>query len=211
MTRDLLQIAFSECDSIERYVRQASGEISIGDRRTCQAPRMSGQCGADCDEVILKIMAENELEIISYDEWRLSSRQPQTEKCDYIIFDKGDEKYKFALCELTCSLEKYVNADEIESRIGKRAKAFDQMRTTLQDIIENDNPVAGIDIFQYRNKTGIFGWRDRLATGNSMAMRSARGFMTTPGSTAGIKRFPEYLFGKVFTFVQVKYPAVYRW
>lgn len=211
MTLELLQIAFKDCGDISPYVQTAVGEFSLTDVKACNESKSLDICRPDCNQAILTIFAPSYVTIVNYDSWRLNNHQSQNEKCDYIIFDSELNKNKFAFCELTCSREQYVNRDDTHSKIGKRAKAFSQMRNSLKEIVENPNPTCGVDILQYKEKVGLFGWRERNVCGKNPVIESLKGFIATPGSLANIKAYPEYIFGKSFTFIQVKYPAIYHW
>ena len=194
-SRDILNHAF-----------EASGTFSLYDERTCSQPRLRESCPTDCNRKILNIVSDEPLTIVSFDEWQ--TENPES-KCDYLVFNSGEDKKQFAFCELTCTVEKYVEPDG--DKIGKRAKAFSQMAETWRLISESENPIFHADILRYRKKIGIFGWRDRENRNTTGAMRSMNTFTRTPSSKVGISRFSDYAFGDNFDFIQVKYPYAFHW
>lgn len=155
---------------------------------------------------ILHVNSPEPLTIVAFDEWL--SKGSNT-RCDYLMFDSGTTKRRFAFCELTCSLEDYVNSNGTAP--GKRAKAYSQVRRSWEVIKESDNPVFTSYVLQFVEKIGIFGWRDRRPSSQTGAQRAMRNFMRTPGSEAGIKRYEDFVFGEKFDFIQVKHPTPFIW
>lgn len=205
----LLSLALPSSKDIMDYVVMQNGLFSLSDSKTCDSPRRTERCPENCDRQILFIQSQNDVAIVRFDEWQELS---EDEKCDYLLFDVSPERKRLSFCELTCSLEKYVVPDSVAAKPGKRAKAYNQI-SKAWDIIKNShNPVFSNFALQYREKTGIFGWRDRERNSSSKAgMNAMRSFTRTPGSDSGITRFKEYTIDGVYTFIQVKYPSVFDW
>lgn len=141
---ELLSHSVPSARDIHSHAFEAIGAFSLSDKKTCDQPRVNNPCPADCDRKILNIDSDEPLTIVSFDEWQTGN--PES-KCDYLIFDSGENKSQFAFCELTCSVEKYVEPDG--DKIGKRAKAYSQMVKTWKLISESENPVFHATILTY--------------------------------------------------------------
>ena len=192
--------------AIEQYAFERNGSFTLSDSKTCRQPRRTEPCPANCNQEILCIHTSEPLTVVGFDNWQ---QDASDSACDYLIFDSGAAKKKFAFCELTCSKERYVEPREGSS--GKRAKAYSQMMETWRLISESENPIFKAQVLNYVDKIGIFGWRDRNIGNPTMATRSMRGFTRTPSSAVGILKFPNYEFGESFDFIQVKYPHEFNW
>lgn len=203
---DLLSFCVPSVSGIYGYAYEEIGSFSLSDRKTCSLPRRDYPCSEGCGQDILKIETTEPVTVVAFDEW-LHSTPDST--CDYLIFDSGENKRLFAFCELTCSIEQYVEPDG--DKLGKRAKAYSQMLETWKLLSESDNPVFQVNVLRYVRKIGIFGWRDRRNRNNMGAMRSPRSFTRTPSSEAGISRYSNYTFGENFDFIQVRHPHVFQW
>lgn len=202
----LLSFSVPSTKEIYGFASEAAGSFSLYDAKACDQPRINHPCPEGCSREVLKIEATGPVTVVAFDEWQ----QENTDStCDYLVFDSGENKRVFAFCELTCSVEEYVESNENKS--GKRAKAYSQMVATWELISESDNPVFQANVMRYVSKIGIFGWRDRKNGNNTGAMRSPRAFTRTPSSKAGISRYSNFVFGENFDFIQVKYPHVFHW
>lgn len=200
---------FESSKNISDYTTGKCGFFALGDEVSCLSARRvdSAACEEECNQSVLNIDSKTVLAVLDFNGWVKDSPY---EKCDYVLFDKGEDRKRFALCELTCSLSKYVTDDKQSGKTGKRAKAMNQMQNIWNLIYSSDNPVLSVSILQFREKAAIFGWRERKIINNSRALINMREFSRTPGST-GISIFPQLNFGNTFNFIQVKHPAVFQW
>lgn len=207
---NLLSFALSSPDDIHNYVQIKNGLFALTDSMTCDEPRRLDKCQTDCNRQILRIQAQNDVAVIRFDDWQ---KLAENEKCDFILFDAGLDRKRFSMCELTCSLEKYVVPDSTAARQGKRAKAFSQISNAWRVLKESHNPVFYNFALQFIEKIGIFGWRDRGEIHNTSkgGMSAMLSFSRTPGSASGISKFTEYTVDGVLTFIQVKYPTIFNW
>lgn len=205
----LIEYAFASGASVSECTDESVGTFTLGDAMTCGNKRRNAAeaCDEHCDRSLIRIHSEDPLTIVGFDKLV----QADEEKCDYFIFDSGMVKTRFALCELTCSLEKYVYKDASSGKAGKREKAFRQMMNTWQRIVKNENPALMTHIYQYIKKSALFGWRERRSNLHNAAIRNMERFGRTPGCASGISVYPQYAFGEIFEFVQIKYPSVYNW
>ena len=124
-----------------------------------------------------------------------------------------DEHNKIAFCDLTCSEEKYVNPNDGKYPLGKRAKASSQMRKSLERLLLD--PLMAHYILTFPEKICLFGWRDYDAPDvtplRGDAARNMLAFMRTPSANSRILAKEISVIGHNFSFVQVKYPSVYKW
>ncbi len=204
----LLQNAFPDACDISGFTEEKEGVISLRDDKTCIGSSRVPSCDYDCDQTLLFIKSDAPLTIVNFDRWRSSG---EGKKCDYLAFDSSEDRKRFALCELTCSISKYVDYNKFLNRIGKRAIAREQMRQVWHNIINNSNPALWVYIEQYREKSAIFGWRERNIKNSNKAIQSMQGFSHTPGSSSKVKVFEEFDLDGGFQFIQVKYPAKFHW
>ena len=203
---ELLSLCVPHTEKIDGYAFEAVGSFTLSDSKTCNPHRINHPCPTGCNQEILKITTTDPLTIVALDEWLQNSHDST---CDYLLFDSDENKKLFAFCELTCSVEKYVEAHD--NKPGKRAKAYSQMVETWKLLSENNNPVFKANILRFVRKIGIFGWRDRKDENKTGPMQSLRTFTRTPSSKSGISRYSNYVFGENFDFIQVKYPHVFHW
>lgn len=201
----LASLAFPGVRNSLDYAFAQTGKFSLSDSNTCNGPR-NVHCDVNCNKDLLNLYSDREVTILAFDEWLSKKRN---ERCDYILFDSGEEKLKFAFCELTCSRQEYV--DPSEGKIGKRAKAFNQITESWMAISKSENPVFKAYVLQFVEKIGIFGWRERKVVCRRGASDSMQRFSRVPGYDSSINVYPCYLFGENFRFIQVKYPAEYQW
>lgn len=204
----LISDLFGDGIDINRYISSLNGRIALKDSATCLPirSREDADCDNDCNMVIARVESRDAIAVIDFNGW---IQDAPHQKCDYILFDTGTDKNRFALCELTCSLSKYVD-DRENGKSGKRAKALSQMMEIWQMIISANNPLLSVYILQFRNKTAIFGWRERKLRRQNKATQNMRTFTRIPGGT-GITVYPQNISNFVFSFVQVKYPSVFIW
>lgn len=202
---ELLSFSVPSTSEIYGFAIEGVGSFSLSDPKSCQI-RINNPCPAGCNKEILKIDTTESLTVVAFDEWQHSN---PNSTCDYLIFDSGENKRLFAFCELTCSVEKYVEPNN--NQPGKRAKAYSQMLETWKLLSESDNPVFYLNVMCYTRKIGLFGWRNSEGGNSTGAMRSLRAFTRTPSSKTGISRYSNYTFGENFDFIQVKYPHVFNW
>lgn len=199
---------FDSDKEISSFIKKERGKVALKDNASCSPLRLreGSACEPDCNNVILLLEASEEIVVVGLDEWISDS---SSQKCDYILFDAGSNLGRFALCELSCSLGKYVS-NRKDGRKGKRAKALAQMQSVWQMIDSAENPALSLSVHQFRQKLAIFGWRERTMQHDNKAIRNMRGFSKTPGADI-VKISVQEQFCKPFSFIQVKYPSVFHW
>lgn len=205
----LLTKTFQANVDLSEYAVDSIGRIELTDSASCHPARIreGSACDGNCNMTIMQIDAADTVSVIDFNGWL---KNMPYQKCDYILFDTGIDRKRFALCELTCSMSKYVDAVNSNEKEGKRAKALRQMQSVWELIYSDSNPSLSIFVHQFREKVAIFGWRERQMGHDNKAMRNMGGFTRTPASR-GVTVYPQHQFGNIFTFVQVKYPAVFKW
>lgn len=133
------------------------------------------------------------------------------DRCDMIL---ADQKEKIALCELTCSMGKYIepyNHVKKGMQPGKRRKAYQQMNSVLSELMLV--PQIAEHILHYPKRVMLFCYRAKdvqvgnISEGRKKAIDSMASFTTPMFSISGLHTdLPNG-----FKFVQVRYPDEYVW
>lgn len=192
----------------------------LSDMKACRSCHQSRPERSRCNEEVLKVelngedvaVVDFEMYAGQFDNTPLAIKS----RCDYLLAD-GDigSHVKIAFCDLTCSDSKYVEPNNGRYVLGKRAKAREQMKSSINALLRV--PLVAHYILTFPKKVGLFGWRDYENCGmlNSSIHRSAREsmsvFMKTPTSQANLLQSTVEIMDHDFHFVQVKYPMSYEW
>lgn len=131
-------------------------------------------------------------------------RRVQGCKCDYLHYDGC--KGCFALNELTCSAEKYVNPykNNKGSQDGKRIHAEKQMANVIDLLLEIPDIVFFVQ--EFKEKRAIFSWRIPNRNSN-VADKAMNVFMQPQRLVANITTLKPLNNG--FQFTQQIYPSEY--
>lgn len=193
------------------------GLVDFSDSKACDDCQELRPQRNSCNRVNLKIDASaNPIEIVNFEKYISQfDNTPAAirDRCDYIFVDATLGHDKIAFCDLTCSEEKYVNPNGGKYPLGKRAKASEQMKKSLEGLLQV--PLFAHYILTFPNKICLFGWREYSVSdvtpqrGN--AIRNMLAFMSTPSAKCTTLRKMVSIVGYNFSFVQVKYPMVYQW
>lgn len=195
-------------------VQILSGEFSLSDPDACDSCVGKHPGVVSCSKEILKFKSCSTVHVLEFDKYVKSFNRNFHQCCDYIAYDTSEDKSKIAFCELTCSntehVEPYSSADG-KNNIGKRAKAFGQIRDTLETLLTLN--VLDQNILTYPSKIGIFGWRERKANDGyeDAAVESMAEFSDTPSSEEPVLYTKDFILQHDFIFIQVKYPYVFQW
>lgn len=220
-TIQLLEAAVRVDRAVTPYVTICSGALALSDEKSCSPPSGSRQCSPSCNKELLNIQTGRDVVVVALDEW-LGSLISDS-RSDYLIFDAGTERNKFAVCELTCSLNKYISpyiGADGQPRQGKRATAFSQIAHTMKLICNEEHPVFGAQVLAYAQRIGIFGYRDRQQVDDKkLPIKNMSLFTKIPGANSGIKiydstnskAFLDLAPSELSAIVQVQYPAIYQW
>lgn len=221
MIKELLQQRYPSeyglpCNKIKVNYQNLRNSAVFSDKKACAQCHQRFPERVACNEENLKIDFDNNtvisIDFESYIGQFDNTKAQIAERCDYLLVD-DEEHTKIAFCDLTCSEEKYVNDDIKCFRLGKRAKAIKQVKSSLEQLLR----VTLFDhyLLTFPQKVGLFGWRDYNATDTIVGKKSAEDsmltFMKTPSSMAQILRTECVVIGHNFEFIQIKYPAVYKW
>ena len=77
-----------------------------------------------------------------------------------MLYDDNEKGRAIAFCDLTCSAEDHVEPNPSDSYpLGKRFKVFEQMKTSLELLLEVD--LLNIQILTCQQKLALFGWREK--------------------------------------------------
>lgn len=208
----LLQQAFpfasDKAEPREITERVYSGTFSLNDPKAC------GSCHTPdiCNHETLRIKSDSEVHIIDFEDHIRNSKKGNATSeggvCDYLLYSEGITQ--IALCDLTCSSGKYVEANEGVYPEGKRMKAFSQMQNSLIRILDTDS-LLEIRLLSASRKRLLFGWREPEVAPADKAEQAMVGFGMTPASEETVLASLQYKAGHEFEFIQVKYPQPYLW
>lgn len=195
-------------------VRQEYGLFTLHDAIACQICKSHFVEKINCTSAVLTIHANNPVDVLCFE--RFISQFDGTsaeikDRCDYLLYDHDAQKQKIAFCELTCSESKYLepNASNKQPE-GKRAKAYSQMKTSLEALLTVS--MLCVHILTRPKKYAIFGWRERnVQFPMDQAATSMKEFTITPSSASNVLYSDVFVMGHGFTFAQIKYPTVYEW
>lgn len=216
MIEDLLRLRFPadyafDAANVTVPLSVQSKSFALSDEKACTACKGNRRGREECNEETLRVeLAPGEaVTVVNFEEYlgqfgnKLDKYKMQ--RCDYLILDDSDSHRKFAFCDLTCSDQKYVDGPT-----GKRAEVVKQMKSSLESMLKVD--VLNHYILTFRDKVFLFGWREfaipRMALRRNDPLSSISAFCKTPSAESGTL---EYAPHKGFAFIQVKYPAGYRW
>ena len=221
MIEELLKVQYPnrfgiDVDRISVSITTRSGLIELSDAKACtDCVRLRPERNL-CDRINMKLnTSDSRIYVVDFEGY-ISQFDKTTAKikdrCDYIIADDMTCHNKIAFCDLTCSAEKYVNSYHGKYPLGKRAKAKSQMEKSIESLLKEE--LLANYILTYPNRVCLFGWRDYNVPDNATpqrgdALRNMQAFMMTPSSRSKLLSVDVTVHG--FTFVQVKYPAVYQW
>lgn len=218
----LLQVHYPQMHGVDSDwvvvdVTTHEGLVELSDSKACNDCQKSRPQRNHCDRINLRVdTSDNTIEIVNFEKYINqfdNTSAAMKDRCDYIFVDGSSEHKKIAFCDLTCSEEKYVEPNGGKYPMGKRAKASEQMRKSLEHLLQD--PLMAHYILTFPMKVCLFGWRDYYATDVSPqrgdATRNMLAFMNTPSAKAGTLTKTMPIIGHNFSFVQVKYPTVYQW
>ncbi len=194
-----------------------SGLVELSDPKACDECLDSRPQRQNCNRVNLLVdTAANPVEIVDFEKYIKqfdNTAAAMKERCDYLFVDGSSHHHKIAFCDLTCSEEKYVVPNDGKYPMGKRAKASEQMRKSLEHLLQE--PLTAEYLLTFPVKVCLFGWREYTVPDvepkRGDAARNMLAFMNTPSSKTGVLTKDVPVIGHNFSFVQVKYPAVYQW
>ena len=171
-----------------------------------------------CNREILKVNNnDTSINVVWFEDYIQqfkNTRANVKDRCDVILTDNGVNHTKIVFCDLCCYEEKYVEPNDGNSYPqGKRAKARQQMEKSIEVLIQES--VTAVNLLTYPEKVCLFAWRDysvpntpvRAERGNPLSNMQA--MITSPSSMATHTTTHHQQLGYGFTFMQIKYPAVY--
>lgn len=198
-----------ECDPVIKH-----GQFSLTDYKACHDCKRLYPARKACDENVLMIDATIAVETFDFEsfisQWD-NTPSSVTHRCDYLMWDDAVDGRKIAFCDLTCSVPKHVDPNPQDKHPeGKRLFAYAQMQESLDVLLG----ICVLDqyLLTATKKVFIFGWRDpEIKINPSDFVEQAMGdfFTNTAIYVATTFTQPKTYHG--FDFVQVKYPAVYKW
>lgn len=194
-----------------------SGLVELSDSKACDECQDDRPQRRHCNRINLTVdAAANPIEIVDFEKYSKQfdhTAAAMKDRCDYLFVDGSSHHHKIAFCDLTCSEEKYVEPNDGKYPLGKRAKASEQMKKSLECLLQD--PLTAQYLLTFPVKVCLFGWREYAVPDvkpqRGDAARNMLAFMNTPSAKMGILTTEVPVIGHDFSFVQVKYPTVYQW
>ncbi len=163
----------------------------------------------NCDHTMLRVDNNGQsITVVRFEEYVNSLPAKITDgkkRCDLLMTD-GMPHNKIVFCDLCCYEEKYIS--------NKRAKAHLQMEQSVDFLLTID--VLNHYILTYPQKVCLFAYRlnavqhpVKAERGNAESVMQT--MMTTPSSVSAHITTKETIMRHSFTFVQTKYPDIYKW
>lgn len=194
------------------------GVFALSDAKSCADCKRKRPSRAGCDENVLKVDSRSaEIVVVQFEEYLGQFKSLNSEaRCDLLMAESREEGNKVVFCDLCCYDEKYVEPNAGKYPEGKRAKARQQMRQSVELLCRADN-VTKIRLLTYPEKVCLFAWRDpnipdkpavpkpRDARANMQVFGSVVSNMTAQATTH------RQIMAHGFTFMQIKYPSSYIW
>lgn len=190
--------------------------FSLSDASTCFNCKKTFTNKADCNEQVMLIKTNEQIHVVDFETYVKQFKNTALEikqHCDYLLYDENESGRAIAFCELTCSSKEHVEPNPSGSYpLGKRFKAFEQMKNSLEFLLNVDY-LLNVHILTYQQKLALFGWREKetFVETKDKAAESMEIFKTTPASITPIIYTETMIMKHGFVFVQVKYPNVFEW
>lgn len=190
-------------------------QFSLSDASACVSCKNKFTDRADCDKQVMFIKTNEQLHVVDFEAYVRQFENTTLEikqHCDYLLYDENESGRAIAFCDLTCSAEEHVEPNPSDSYpLGKRFKAFEQMRSSLEFLLNVE--LLDFQILTCQQKLALFGWREKEINTKTKdkAAKSMEIFKTTPASTAPIIYTDTLIMEHGFVFVQIKYPTVFEW
>lgn len=186
----------------------------LTDAKACSQCKQNHAEFGGCDEQMLFVDTQTPVTVLNFEAFKQQMDGTPAgvgSRCDYLIYDEYEHRHRIAFCDLTCSAREYVEPNDGRYPEGKRAKAYSQMKLSLEALLRVE--MLSIAIMTYPSKVALFGWRERMSSARRAddAMASMLDFSITPDSEAGLLITDVSVMGKHFDFVQVKHPEHYQW
>lgn len=217
LTKTLPQAYGLQRENVSLETKTFTGDAVLNDRCSTCATKKKHPCN---EQNMLFNAGKSVVTLLMHEEYINQFNGTQLgsgRKCDFILLDDSENKYKIAFCDLTCSLARNVEPDREREKLpeGKRAKVIIQLQGSVHRLTSKEETKSYLESFQHRHC--IFGWRDPFDT--NVTITPQRGdveanMLFLSIATSGLEPVllhQESIDGVDFVFYQVKYPAVYNW
>lgn len=174
---------------------------------------------SSCDHIILKVdNNKRDITVVEFEQYVNSlphSIIDRQKRCDLLMTD-GIPHNKIVFCDLCCYDDYYIGQNDGHHPEGKRAEA----RKKMEDSVEMLLGIELLDhfILTYPEKVCLFAYRSystekpmTAKKGSNNAEINMQAMLTTPSSVSGQIVTEKNVLNHHFTFVQNKYPAIYKW
>lgn len=204
-------------EKVHVSISKCQGSVELSDVKACTDCLSLRPQRMQCNRVNLRInTSSSPIDVVDFENYMNQfdhTRAEIRDRCDYILVDGTSNHSKIAFCDLTCSEAKYVNPNQGKYPLGKRAKAANQMRKSLESLLQE--PSLAHYILTFPEKVCLFGWRDYdvpdITPQRGNSVRNMLAFMNTPSAKSETLSMNGLIIGHHFRFVQTKYPTIYQW
>lgn len=189
----------------------------LSDKHSCVPSKKKGlaKC-VECSEDVLYINTAKPIHELDFDAYTRQFDDTIAEfkgdRCDYLLYDENENmaRPQIVFCELTCMESKYVEPNTGHNPEGKRAKAYKQIKNSIENLLSIF--LLNTAILTYPSKIGLFGWREVSDDSvDDEVTRNIESFSATPAEESPILYNTTFVIGHNFTFIQIKYPTHFEW
>lgn len=188
-----------------------ASDFLLGDDKAC----VNQKCVdlVKCNHKVITINTTTPVAVLEFEvfvnQFRNTADAMKGDRCDFMLYDPTEAKSRIALCELTCCDTKYIELNTGRYPEGKRARAYNQIKNSLEHLLAI--PVLDQNILTYASHYGVFGWRERSERIDDKVLESMSDFSDTPSSSEMILYTQDFVLNHGFVFVQVKFPIALNW
>lgn len=202
---------------IERY----NTPFTLSDIKSCNSCKSNPQNieRLGCNEEILRVNNNGkEVAVVNFEQY-ISQFQGTAanvkDRCDILMVDSGSAHQKIVFCDICCYAEKYVEPNTGKYPQGKRAKARQQMKRSIDVLLQES--LTAINILTYTEKICLFAWRDydvpdmHVDAQHRNARSNVQAFSSSISNLASQTTTHYNRMEHDFSFMQIKYPSEYKW
>lgn len=184
-----------------------NSDFSLYDTKACESQRCPNE--GSCDHKVMNVKTHTPVAALAFEmfvnQFGENNDTIKGGRCDYMLYDPTQAKSTIAFCELTCCDTEYIEPNLGRYPEGKRARAYSQVKNSLEHLLEV--PVLDQNILIYAARLCVFGWREKSEPADDKVLESLADFTDTPSSNEAILYTEDFALGYGFRFVQVKYPT----
>lgn len=214
MAMDGFEAYYKSFYSIGRNVSVETSELApkravCHDKKACQECVSAGvrECDVEANLIVRHGVPVKAVNIEAFfSQFGDTMKASLKDRCDLMLYD--DVQHKIAFCDMTCSMEKYIQPFDNTSghHEGKRAKAYQQMKESINKLAAVPELNSAMSSYSYRR--AVFAVRLKAGKSRDAVVQSnMQAFSSAPWSVSNAKTD----MGNGFFFETVTYPQEYIW